>query len=164
MLILICGPLVLENGSDNINRLNGFNIRASKSFFFFLALLNRHNNLYLCLQTVSYTQFLYPTYVLGGRRNTIDSTSSFSQSRNASHRSLSLARANSNQSSLDTGWFAGFTFSSFTTVGSTCLDNEGLLFLFFLLGFFFWQFWLCTPHQFILNQDVIEVQTLSFNS
>lgn len=160
MLILICGPLVLENGSDNINRLNGFNIRASKSFFFFLALLNRHNNLYLCLQTVSYTQFLYPTYVLGGRRNTIDSTSSFSQSRNASHRSLSLARANSNQSSLDTGWFAGFTFSSFTTVGSTCLDNEGL--------FFFsgggWQFCLCTPHRFILNQDVIEVQTLSFNS
>ncbi|XP_047445608.1 CDK5 and ABL1 enzyme substrate 1 isoform X2 [Mugil cephalus] len=54
-------------------------------------------------KTVSYTQFLYPTYVLGGRRNTIDSTSSFSQSRNASHRSLSLGRANSNQSSLDTG-------------------------------------------------------------
>ncbi|XP_077054715.1 CDK5 and ABL1 enzyme substrate 1 isoform X2 [Siphateles boraxobius] len=53
-------------------------------------------------KTVSYTQFLYPTNVLG-RRNTIDSTSSFSQSRNASHRSLSLARANSNQSSLDTG-------------------------------------------------------------
>ncbi|MEQ2174942.1 hypothetical protein GOODEAATRI_012933, partial [Goodea atripinnis] len=47
--------------------------------------------------------FLYPTNVLGGRRNTIDSTSSFSQSRNASHRSLSLGRANSNQSSLDTG-------------------------------------------------------------
>lgn len=55
------------------------------------------------LQTVSYTQFLYPTNVLGGRRNTIDSTSSFGQSRNASHRSLSLGRANSNQSSLDTG-------------------------------------------------------------
>ncbi|XP_036411676.1 LOW QUALITY PROTEIN: CDK5 and ABL1 enzyme substrate 1 [Colossoma macropomum] len=53
-------------------------------------------------KTVSYMQFLYPTNVLG-RRNTIDSTSSFSQSRNASHRSLSLARANSNQSSLDTG-------------------------------------------------------------
>ncbi|XP_052404532.1 CDK5 and ABL1 enzyme substrate 1 isoform X2 [Carassius gibelio] len=53
-------------------------------------------------KTVSYTQFLYPTNVLG-RRNTIDSTSSFSQFRNASHRSLSLARANSNQSSLDTG-------------------------------------------------------------
>ncbi|XP_016333583.1 CDK5 and ABL1 enzyme substrate 1-like isoform X2 [Sinocyclocheilus anshuiensis] len=53
-------------------------------------------------KTVSYTQFLYPTNALG-RRNTIDSTSSFSQSRNASHRSLSLARANSNQSSLDTG-------------------------------------------------------------
>ncbi|XP_028988078.1 CDK5 and ABL1 enzyme substrate 1 isoform X2 [Betta splendens] len=54
-------------------------------------------------KTVSYTQFLYPTNVLGGRRNTIDSTSSFSQFRNASHRSLSLGRANSNQSSLDTG-------------------------------------------------------------
>ncbi|XP_031721158.1 CDK5 and ABL1 enzyme substrate 1 isoform X2 [Anarrhichthys ocellatus] len=54
-------------------------------------------------KTVSYTQFLYPTNVLGGRRNTIDSTSSFSQSRNASHRSLSLGRANSNQSSTDTG-------------------------------------------------------------
>ncbi|XP_061695881.1 CDK5 and ABL1 enzyme substrate 1 isoform X2 [Syngnathoides biaculeatus] len=54
-------------------------------------------------KTVSYTQFLYPTNALGGRRNTIDSTSSFSQCRNASHRSLSLARANSNQSSLDTG-------------------------------------------------------------
>ncbi|XP_068605191.1 CDK5 and ABL1 enzyme substrate 1 [Brachionichthys hirsutus] len=54
-------------------------------------------------KTVSYTQFLYPTNVLGGRRNTIDSTSSFCQSRNASHRSLSLGRANSNQSSLDTG-------------------------------------------------------------
>ncbi|XP_069548367.1 CDK5 and ABL1 enzyme substrate 1 isoform X1 [Brachyistius frenatus] len=54
-------------------------------------------------KTVSYTQFLYPTNALGGRRNTIDSTSSFSQSRNASHRSLSLGRANSNQSSLDTG-------------------------------------------------------------
>lgn len=59
-----------------------------------------------CLQTVSYTQFLYPTNVLGGRRNTIDSTSSFAQSRNASHRSLSLGRANSNQSSLDTGQWA----------------------------------------------------------
>ncbi|KAM4552778.1 CDK5 and ABL1 enzyme substrate 1 isoform 1-T1 [Odontesthes bonariensis] len=54
-------------------------------------------------KTVSYTQFLYPTNVLGGRRNTFDSVSSFSQSRNASHRSLSLGRANSNQSSLDTG-------------------------------------------------------------
>ncbi|XP_056452750.1 CDK5 and ABL1 enzyme substrate 1 isoform X2 [Gadus chalcogrammus] len=54
-------------------------------------------------KTVSYTQFMYPTNVLGGRRNTIDSTSSFSQSRNASHRSLSLARLNSTQSSLDTG-------------------------------------------------------------
>ncbi|KAM9458596.1 CDK5 and ABL1 enzyme substrate 1-like isoform 1-T1 [Salvelinus alpinus] len=55
-------------------------------------------------KTVSYTQFLYPTNALGsGRRNTIDSTSSISQSRNASHRSLSLGRANSNQSSIDTG-------------------------------------------------------------
>ncbi|XP_034039778.1 CDK5 and ABL1 enzyme substrate 1 isoform X3 [Thalassophryne amazonica] len=54
-------------------------------------------------KTVSYTQFLYPTNVLGGRRNTIDSTSSFTQCRNTSHRSLSLGRANSNQSSLDTG-------------------------------------------------------------
>ncbi|KAK7945469.1 hypothetical protein WMY93_001197 [Mugilogobius chulae] len=55
-------------------------------------------------KTVSYTQFLYPTNVLGGgRRNTIDSTASFSQSRNASHRSLILNRANSNQSSIDTG-------------------------------------------------------------
>ncbi|XP_053740211.1 CDK5 and ABL1 enzyme substrate 1 isoform X3 [Synchiropus splendidus] len=57
-------------------------------------------------KTVSYTQFLYPTNVLGGRRNTIDSTSSICQSRNASHRSLSLGRANSNQSSLDTGELA----------------------------------------------------------
>ncbi|XP_077580803.1 CDK5 and ABL1 enzyme substrate 1 isoform X2 [Stigmatopora nigra] len=54
-------------------------------------------------KTVSYTQFLYPSNALGGRRNTMDSTSSFSQFRNASHRSLSLARVNSNQSSLDAG-------------------------------------------------------------
>uniref|UniRef100_A0A3P9LWR5 Cdk5 and Abl enzyme substrate 1 n=1 Tax=Oryzias latipes TaxID=8090 RepID=A0A3P9LWR5_ORYLA len=54
-------------------------------------------------KSVSYTQLLYPTNGLGGRRNTIDSTSSFAQSRNASHRSLSLGRANSNQSSLDAG-------------------------------------------------------------
>ncbi|KAJ8012239.1 hypothetical protein DPEC_G00066620 [Dallia pectoralis] len=55
-------------------------------------------------KTVSYTQFLYPTNALSsGRRNTIDSTSSFSQFRNTSHRSLSLGRANSNQSSMDTG-------------------------------------------------------------
>lgn len=64
---------------------------------------NIFNAKFYHLQTVSYTQFLYPTNVLGGRRNTIDSTSSFVQSRNASHRSLSLGRANSNQSSLDTG-------------------------------------------------------------
>ncbi|KAG7455325.1 hypothetical protein MATL_G00255300 [Megalops atlanticus] len=54
-------------------------------------------------KTVSYTQFLYPTNSLSGRRNTIDSTSSFSQSRNASHRSLSLGRANSTQGSIDAG-------------------------------------------------------------
>ncbi|XP_066575523.1 CDK5 and ABL1 enzyme substrate 1 isoform X5 [Amia ocellicauda] len=54
-------------------------------------------------KTVSYTQFLYSTNALSGRRNTIDSTSSFTQFRNASHRSLSLARANSTQGSIDTG-------------------------------------------------------------
>uniref|UniRef100_A0A8C0I8S5 Cdk5 and Abl enzyme substrate 1 n=1 Tax=Bubo bubo TaxID=30461 RepID=A0A8C0I8S5_BUBBB len=54
-------------------------------------------------KTVSYTQFLFPTNALGTRRNTIDSTSSFSQFRNASHRSLSLARANSTQGSIDAG-------------------------------------------------------------
>ncbi|XP_067146743.1 CDK5 and ABL1 enzyme substrate 1 [Apteryx mantelli] len=54
-------------------------------------------------KTVSYTQFLFPTNALGARRNTIDSTSSFSQFRNASHRSLSLARANSTQGSIDAG-------------------------------------------------------------
>ncbi|XP_036409471.1 CDK5 and ABL1 enzyme substrate 1-like [Megalops cyprinoides] len=54
-------------------------------------------------KTVSYTQLLYPTNAFSGRRNTIDSTSSFSQFHNASHRSLSLARANSIQGSTDTG-------------------------------------------------------------
>ncbi|KAG7488815.1 hypothetical protein MATL_G00038390 [Megalops atlanticus] len=54
-------------------------------------------------KTVSYTQLLYPTNAFNGRRNTIDSTSSFSQFHNASHRSLSLARANSIQGSTDTG-------------------------------------------------------------
>ncbi|XP_064026604.1 CDK5 and ABL1 enzyme substrate 1 isoform X2 [Pogoniulus pusillus] len=54
-------------------------------------------------KTVSYTQFLFPTNALGARRNTIDSTSSFSQFRNASHRSLPLARANSTQGSIDAG-------------------------------------------------------------
>ncbi|MBN3321250.1 CABL1 enzyme, partial [Atractosteus spatula] len=54
-------------------------------------------------KTVSYTQFLYPTNALSGRRNTIDSTSSFTQFRNASHRSLSLARTSSTQGSIDTG-------------------------------------------------------------
>ncbi|XP_062986708.1 CDK5 and ABL1 enzyme substrate 1 isoform X2 [Elgaria multicarinata webbii] len=54
-------------------------------------------------KTVSYTQFLFPTNAFGARRNTIDSTSSFSQFRNASHRSLSLGRANSTQGSIDAG-------------------------------------------------------------
>ncbi|XP_029446986.1 CDK5 and ABL1 enzyme substrate 1 isoform X2 [Rhinatrema bivittatum] len=54
-------------------------------------------------KTVSYTQFMYPTNALGARRNTIDSTISFSQFRNTSHRSLILARANSIQGSIDTG-------------------------------------------------------------
>ncbi|XP_043921299.1 CDK5 and ABL1 enzyme substrate 1 [Protopterus annectens] len=54
-------------------------------------------------KTVSYTHFLYSTNAFGGRRNTVDSTASFSQFRNASHRSLSLARANSAQGSMDTG-------------------------------------------------------------
>ncbi|XP_074843399.1 CDK5 and ABL1 enzyme substrate 1 isoform X2 [Carettochelys insculpta] len=48
-------------------------------------------------------KFLFPTNALGTRRNTVDSTSSFSQFRNASHRSLSLTRANSTQGSIDTG-------------------------------------------------------------
>ncbi|KAJ7338741.1 hypothetical protein JRQ81_012643 [Phrynocephalus forsythii] len=54
-------------------------------------------------KTVSYTQFLFPTNALGARRNTIDSTSSISQFRNTSHRSLSLGRANSTQGSIDAG-------------------------------------------------------------
>nr|XP_027791448.1 CDK5 and ABL1 enzyme substrate 1 isoform X3 [Marmota flaviventris] len=54
-------------------------------------------------KTVSYTQFLLPTNAFGARRNTIDSTSSFSQFRNLSHRSLSIGRASSTQGSLDTG-------------------------------------------------------------
>ncbi|XP_043831063.1 CDK5 and ABL1 enzyme substrate 1 isoform X2 [Dromiciops gliroides] len=56
-------------------------------------------------KTVSYTQFLLPTNAFGTRRNTIDSTSSFSsQFRNASHRSLSIGRASSStQGSIDTG-------------------------------------------------------------
>ncbi|XP_036873623.1 CDK5 and ABL1 enzyme substrate 1 isoform X2 [Manis javanica] len=54
-------------------------------------------------KTVSYTQFLLPTNAFGARRNTIDSTSSFSQFRNLSHRSLSIGRAGSTQGSLDTG-------------------------------------------------------------
>ncbi|XP_058133526.1 LOW QUALITY PROTEIN: CDK5 and ABL1 enzyme substrate 1 [Dasypus novemcinctus] len=54
-------------------------------------------------KTVSYTQFLLPTNAFGARRNTIDSTSSFSQLRSLSHRSLSLGRGSSTQGSLDTG-------------------------------------------------------------
>ncbi|ELK05704.1 CDK5 and ABL1 enzyme substrate 1 [Pteropus alecto] len=54
-------------------------------------------------KTVSYTQFLLPTNAFGARRNTIDSTSSFSQFRSLSHRSLSIGRASSTQGSLDTG-------------------------------------------------------------
>ncbi|XP_036085798.1 CDK5 and ABL1 enzyme substrate 1 isoform X2 [Rousettus aegyptiacus] len=54
-------------------------------------------------KTVSYTQFLLPTNAFGARRNTIDSTSSFSQFRTLSHRSLSIGRASSTQGSLDTG-------------------------------------------------------------
>ncbi|XP_035126630.1 CDK5 and ABL1 enzyme substrate 1 isoform X2 [Callithrix jacchus] len=54
-------------------------------------------------KTVSYTQFLLPTNAFGVRRNTIDSTSSFSQFRNLSHRSLSIGRASGTQGSLDTG-------------------------------------------------------------
>ncbi|KAL6049159.1 hypothetical protein STEG23_034887 [Scotinomys teguina] len=54
-------------------------------------------------KTVSYTQFLLPTNAFGTRRNTIDSTSSFSQFRNLSHRSLSMGRASSTQGSLDAG-------------------------------------------------------------
>ncbi|KAM5219524.1 CDK5 and ABL1 enzyme substrate 1 isoform 3-T3 [Hipposideros larvatus] len=54
-------------------------------------------------KTVSYTQFLLPTNAFGTRRNTIDSTSSVSQFRNLSHRSLSIGRASSTQGSLDTG-------------------------------------------------------------
>ncbi|XP_013359306.1 PREDICTED: CDK5 and ABL1 enzyme substrate 1, partial [Chinchilla lanigera] len=54
-------------------------------------------------KTVSYTQFLLPTNAFGARRNTIDSTSSFSQFHNLSHRSLSIGRASSTQGSLDTG-------------------------------------------------------------
>ncbi|XP_057555679.1 CDK5 and ABL1 enzyme substrate 1 isoform X2 [Hippopotamus amphibius kiboko] len=54
-------------------------------------------------KTVSYTQFLLPTNAFGARRNTLDSTSSFSQLRTLSHRSLSIGRASSTQGSLDTG-------------------------------------------------------------
>ncbi|XP_069777892.1 CDK5 and ABL1 enzyme substrate 1 isoform X4 [Narcine bancroftii] len=54
-------------------------------------------------KSVSYTQFLYPTNVLGGRRNTIDSTASLSQFRNTGHRNLPLGRANSSQGSIETG-------------------------------------------------------------
>ncbi|XP_077348695.1 CDK5 and ABL1 enzyme substrate 1 isoform X1 [Lithobates pipiens] len=70
-------------------------------------------------KTVSYTQFLYPTNALGGRRNTIDSTCSFSQFRNASHRNLTLGRANSVQGSIDTGSDIG----DFTEYDPNLLDD-----------------------------------------
>nr|BAE34486.1 unnamed protein product [Mus musculus] len=54
-------------------------------------------------KTVSYTQFLLPTNAFGNRRNTIDSTASFSQFRSLSHRGLSMGRAGSTQGSLDAG-------------------------------------------------------------
>lgn len=65
-----------------------------------------HNHCSVCVppfQTVSYTQFLLPTNAFGTRRNTIDSTSSFSQFRSLSHRSLSIGRTGSTQGSLDAG-------------------------------------------------------------
>ncbi|XP_066435723.1 CDK5 and ABL1 enzyme substrate 1 [Eleutherodactylus coqui] len=70
-------------------------------------------------KTVSYTQFLYPTNALGARRNTIDSTCSFSQFRNASHRNLTLGRANSIQGSIDTGSDIG----DFTEYDPNLLDD-----------------------------------------
>ncbi|XP_044150828.1 CDK5 and ABL1 enzyme substrate 1 isoform X1 [Bufo gargarizans] len=70
-------------------------------------------------KTVSYTQFLYPTNALGARRNTIDSTCSFSQFRNASNRNLTLGRANSIQGSIDTGSDIG----DFTEYDPNLLDD-----------------------------------------
>ncbi|XP_072324209.1 CDK5 and ABL1 enzyme substrate 1 isoform X3 [Scyliorhinus torazame] len=70
-------------------------------------------------KTVSYTQFLYPTNVFGGRRNTIDSTASLSQFRNSSHRNLPLGRANSSQGSIDTGNEVG----EFAEYDPNLLDN-----------------------------------------
>ncbi|MGH0141007.1 UNVERIFIED_CONTAM: hypothetical protein FKN15_055714 [Acipenser sinensis] len=70
-------------------------------------------------KTVSYTQFLYPTNALSARRNTIDSTASFSQFRNASHRSLILGRANSTQGSID----AGSDFADFLEYDPNLLDD-----------------------------------------
>ncbi|KAM8781975.1 CDK5 and ABL1 enzyme substrate 1 isoform 2-T2 [Rhynchonycteris naso] len=70
-------------------------------------------------KTVSYTQFLLPTNAFGTRRNTIDSTSSFSQFRNLSHRSLSVGRASSTQGSLDTGSDLG----DFTDYDPNLLDD-----------------------------------------
>ncbi|XP_072008177.1 CDK5 and ABL1 enzyme substrate 1 isoform X1 [Engystomops pustulosus] len=69
-------------------------------------------------KTVSYTQFLYPTNAFGARRNTIDSTCSFSQFRNAS-RNLTLGRANSIQGSIDTGSEIG----DFTEYDPNLLDD-----------------------------------------
>ncbi|XP_066209321.1 CDK5 and ABL1 enzyme substrate 1-like [Saccopteryx leptura] len=70
-------------------------------------------------KTVSYTQFLLPTNAFGTRRNTIDSTSSFSQLRTLSHRSLSIGRASSTQGSLDTGSDLG----DFTDYDPNLLDD-----------------------------------------
>ncbi|XP_068093358.1 CDK5 and ABL1 enzyme substrate 1 isoform X4 [Hyperolius riggenbachi] len=70
-------------------------------------------------KTVSYTQFLYPTNALGVRRNTIDSTCSFPLFRNASHRNLTLGRANSIQGSIDTGSDLG----DFTEYDPDLLDD-----------------------------------------
>ncbi|XP_075682465.1 CDK5 and ABL1 enzyme substrate 1 isoform X1 [Rhinoderma darwinii] len=70
-------------------------------------------------KTVSYTQFLYPTNAFGARRNTIDSTCSLSQFRNASHRNLTLGRANSIQGSIDTGSDIG----DFTEYDPNLLDD-----------------------------------------
>ncbi|XP_028924641.1 CDK5 and ABL1 enzyme substrate 1 isoform X2 [Ornithorhynchus anatinus] len=59
-------------------------------------------------KTVSYTQFLFPTNAFGARRNTIDSTSSFSQMRHASHRSLSVGVQGSTDTGSDLGDFLDY--------------------------------------------------------
>ncbi|XP_063087914.1 CDK5 and ABL1 enzyme substrate 1 isoform X2 [Cavia porcellus] len=70
-------------------------------------------------KTVSYTQFLLPTNAFGARRNTIDSTSSFSQLHSLSRRSLCIGRAGSTQGSLDTGSDLG----EFTDYDPNLLDD-----------------------------------------